>query len=281
MEKFPQKKEILFASHLNDIDDLKKYRRDAPIEDSDKNREDLNILVSVIINKIKESKKTAILLVTSSRLRAKETAELVSSKIKEIIGENNIKIRFNIEDRLRAPDQGSFILPEDYIAGSYFEGLKIASDVFYNESLNKEDRNMYYKYGDPVLKENGTYKYPELLSYFHEYGETYANSVIRLFSLIIETSKKIEKLNLSTEIVIISHSFVYEIFRGLSILSQKIKDEGFILKTGEIPYALSEIFESRITKLKDTAYSPLDVTNLGDKNLIKILQDEIAFLKNK
>ncbi|MCX6754515.1 MAG: hypothetical protein NTU81_01640 [Candidatus Nomurabacteria bacterium] len=280
MEKFPSKKqEILFASHLDDIDDLEKYGRDAPLENSERNKKDLEIVVNAIVDKVHKSNKKAVLLVTSSRIRAKETADLVAIEIKKRLECEDIKIRFDIEDNLKAPEQGEFILPEDYKAGSYFEGLKIASDIFYNESLKKEDKNVHYKYGDPVLQDNGNYKHPELVAYFNKYGESYAESMIRLLTSVTKTSKKIEKINLSTEVVIISHSFVYEIFRGLSILAKKIKDEGVIIKEGEIPNRLSEIFESRTSILKDTAYAPIDITNLGDKDLMTVLEREISFFK--
>ena len=160
-------------------------------------------------------------------------------------------------------------------------GLKIASDIFFKESLNFPNQNFHYRFGDPVLKSDGSYKYPELVKYFERSGETYAESVSRIFNAVVQMSKKVKKLNSSVEVVIVSHGFTYHVLRGLSILSEKIRSGEVKIRTGEIPLQLSQIYESRVRELRDTAFAPIDITNLGDQGLIKILNDEIQFLKKK
>jgi len=257
MEKLSpkQNKEMLFVGHLDEMDDLKKYKRDAPLTDTEKNKEDLDKIVEAVTSKIRESNKKAVMFVTSPRIRAKETANLVADEVKKILG-TDIKIRYVSEDNLRAPEQGELILPENYTPGSFFEGLKIASEIFYEESLGP-NQNRYYKYGDPILKPNGSYKYPELAKYFKTSGETYAEALTRILTAIVEMSQKVEKLNSSVEVVLVAHGFTYEILRGLSILAEKIKKEDIHMKTGDIPNRLSEIYENRTNKLRDTAYAPL------------------------
>jgi broad specificity phosphatase PhoE len=280
MEKIPQKqnKEMLFAGHLEDIDNLKLYGRNAPLVDIERNRDDLNKIVNAIISKVKKSNKKAVMLVTSPKIRAKETADLITTEIKKK-SDINIKILHAIEDNLKAPEQGEIILPENYTPGSFFEGLKIASDIFFAESLNYQNQNLHYKFGDPVLKPDGSYKYPELVKYFKKAGETYAESLTRILTAVIKMGQKVEKLNSSVEVVLIAHGFTYEVLKGLSILAKRIKEEGVKIKIEEIPHKLSEIYESRTSKLRDTACAPLDITNLGDKELIDLLKKEIEFLE--
>lgn len=281
MEKISQKqnKEILFASHLQEIDDLKTYGRNAPLLDTEKNREDLNKIADAIVSKIKQSNKKAVMFITSPMVRAKETALLVAEEIKKRLGEN-IKIRYTADKNLKPTEQGEFILPEDYNIGSFFEGLNIASKIFIKESLDQSSKNLHYRFGDPVILPDGSCKYPELAEYFKTSGETYAESLIRIFTSVVEMSKKINKLNKSTEVVLVSHGFNFHILRGLEILSEQIKQDDVRLNTGDIVFKIWEIYKNDTTDFKSLAYVPLDITNLGDRELITFLSREIEYLKN-
>lgn len=275
-----QKDEMLFAGHLEEVDDLQKYGRDAPLAETKKNKEDLNTIVDTIVSRVQEFDKKAVMLISSSKTRTEETARLIGAEIKQRMG-NDIKIRYTSEEDLRAPDQGEFILPETYKPGSFFEGLKIASNVFYEESLNRSDQNVHYKFGDPVIRPDGSYKYPDLAKYFKESGETYAESLSRLLKLVVKMGEKVEKLNSSIEVVLVGHGFTYQIFRGLSILAEEVKNEGVRVKVEDIPHKLSEIYEGRTEELRDRMCIPLDITNLGDEELLDLLKNEIKFLEKK
>ena len=102
IEQIPQKQnsKMIFVGHLEETDDLKKYGRNAPLADTEKNKEDLNKIVEAVVGKIRESNKKAILFVTSSRIRAIETANLIAAEIKKRLGVD-IKIRYSSEDNLR------------------------------------------------------------------------------------------------------------------------------------------------------------------------------------
>ncbi|TSC52667.1 MAG: hypothetical protein LiPW41_37 [Parcubacteria group bacterium LiPW_41] len=281
MEKVGKiKKEMLFAGHLDEIDDLKKYGRDAPLIENEKNRNDLEKIVDAIVSRIEKADKGAVLLISSSKIRAIETAHLVGGELKRRLGEK-IKIRYSSDEGLRAPDQGELILPEDYTSGSFFEGLKIASSIFYEESLNPSNKNLHYKFGDPLLQENGEFKYPLLSKCFKSSGETYAESLSRILKLVEKMAQKVGKLDSSTEVVLVAHGFTYQILRGLSVLAEQIKNGEVTLKTGDIPSRLSEIYEKRTGELRDSMCVPLDITNLGDKELLDVLEKEINFLDNK
>lgn len=281
MERIERKQnEMLFAGHLEEVDDLKTYGRDAPLAETEKNKEDLNSIVDTIVSRIRELDKKAVMLIFSSKVRAEETAHLIGAEIKKRLGDD-IKIRYVSEDDLRAPEQGEFILPENYEPGSFLEGLKIAQDIFYKESLSHSDQNVHYRFGDPVLRSDGSYKYPILAKYFKASGETYAESLSRILKLVVEMGQKAKKLDSPVEIVIVAHGFTYHILRGLSILAERIKKEGIHVDTGSIPHKLSEIYESRTGELRDLMCVPLDITNLGDEELLDLLKNEIEFLGEK
>jgi len=269
---------LLFVGHLEEIDDLKKWKRNAPLSNTEENQENLNKISDAIANKMRESGKEAVMFVSSPKIRARQTAELVSEEIKRILGKK-IKIRYTIEENLDATRQGEFILPEDYRPGSFFEGLKIASKIFLEESLNSSDQNLHYKFGDPVMQPDGAYKYPELAKYFSISGETYAQSLVRIFTSVVHMSQKFNKLNSLVEVVIVAHGFTYQILRGLTILSEQIKQEQVGINTGEIAVKLWEIYNTRTSELRETAYAPLDINNLGDRELLLLLKKEIEYLK--
>lgn len=281
MEGIERKRnEMLFAGHLEEVDDLKTYGRDAPLAETEKNKEDLNAIVDTIVSRIQEFDKKAVMLISSSKTRSEETARLIGAEIKKRLGDD-IKVRYVSEEDLRAPDQGEFILPENYEPGSFFEGLKVASDIFYEESLSHSSQNVHYKFGDPVLRPDGSYKYPVLAEYFKASGETYAESLSRLLKLVIKMGEKAEKLDSPVEIVVVAHGFTYHIFRGLSILAEKIKNKEVQVGVGSIPHRVSEIYESRTEELSDRMCVPLDATNLGDKELLDLLKKRDRVFRRK
>ncbi len=282
MENLPQKqnREMIFAGHVDEIDDLRKYRRDAPLKDSEKNCIDLSKISNAIISKMRQSGKKAVIFITSPRIRAKETAVLVALAIKKQLGEE-IKIRYSTDEKLKLTEQGEFILPKDYIPGEFFEGLKIASEIFLKESINNLNQNLHYQFGDPVIQQDGSFKYPELAELFIKSGETYAQSLSRIFLSVIEMGYKIHKINSSyTEVVLIAHGFTYHILRGLVVLGEQIKQKNININTGELANILWEIYSKREGELRDIAYAPLDITNLEDEELLELLKKEIKFLEN-
>lgn len=277
MEKIPQR-EIFSAGHLDDIDDLETHGRDAPLAATEKNEKNLVEISDKILERLRRSSKKAVLFITSPRRRSKETASLLAQEIKKR-SVDKIKFRYVNDENLKSTEQGEFILPDGYTAGSFFEGLSIASKIFLTESLDKSSKNLNYRFGDPVIQSDGTYKYPELATYFKKSGETYAQSLIRIFTSVIELSKKLDKLNLSTEVVVIYHGFVFHILKGLHTLAEQVKNKEVDPKPGEIASLLWDIYKNSDNQ-RAPLYEPLDVTNLENEALIKILIKEVEYLRN-
>jgi hypothetical protein len=128
----------------------------------------------------------------------------------------------------------------------------------------------------------GNYKYPELLNYFTEYGETYRETLIRIFQSILELGKKYDKLLKNVEVVVVGHGQTYHIIRGLNIIGQKIIDGDLVLKPGDTIDLLWSIYDECPKEEKIPGISaPIDFSLLGDPNLIKILENEINYLRIK
>lgn len=271
--------ELFFAGHLEEVDDLKRFKRDAPIEITPENLIILDRIVDAIESKIKSEGSRALILIASSKQRSTQTAELVAEKLKAKLG-SSFKVRFSVDTDLDPPDQGDFVLPENYNPGDYFDGLKIASKVFLDESLG-EHHNLNYRFGDPVLLEDGNYKYPELAKYFTQFGETYGQSLSRILNSVIRASKKYDKFQKSVEVSIIAHGFSFYILRGLSLLAKKVRDERLEINPGELATKLLEIYEQDPISLRTTPFSNIDFSDLDNQGFIEILKNELVFLDKK
>jgi len=270
--------EMFFVGHLDEVDDLEKYGRDAPLLDSEKNKKILSEASEAIIDRMKDANRKAVMFVTSPKLRAKETADLVAQEIKNKLG-GDIKIRFSTNENLKSTEQGEFVLPEDYKPGTFSRELDLASKIFIMESLESPNPNLHYKFGDPIKRPDGSYKYPELAQYFTKTGESYAESLIRILTTVLEASRKTDKFNSSVEMVVVAHGFTYHILNGLTILGEQVKQGDVRLDVGELAPKLWEIYKNGRSEIKSAAYAPLDITNLDNEDLLELLRREIEYLK--
>lgn len=272
-------KELFFAGHLEEIDDLKQFKRDAPVDLNHENLIILDQVVDALEKKIKTENSKALILITSSKLRSVQTTELIAQRLKSKLGDL-FKIRLSMDSNLDAPDQGDFLLPENYKPGDFFEGLKVASKTFIDESLG-EKGNLQYRFGDPILQNNGSYKFPELAKYFIKFGETYGESLLRVLNSVIKASEKNNKFKESIEISIIAHGFTFHVLRGLSFLAKKVMEENLQIKPGELAVKLWEIYQQHPASLKTVPFSNIDFSELGNQKLIQILMNEVEFLNKK
>lgn len=149
------KEGIFFTRHLDEEDDLVTWRRDAPLKQDEANHAKLENIVEVLAGKVERDDKKAILFVTSPRLRAIETAHLAAKGISQKIG-GGLKFRFSTDEGLKATEQGEILLPEDYSAGDFFEGLDLAGKIFGREVFGDgslvSKHNLHYRFGDPVVE---------------------------------------------------------------------------------------------------------------------------------
>lgn len=274
---------LLFSRHLDEVDDLKAFGRDAPLEKSESNLEKLKKISEAVYTKIVDEDKEAVLFITSPRLRAKETAEWIAEDLRSR-GLSNLKIRFSSNQDLRATEQGRFVLPQDYSPGDFFEGLSIASAVFTKEAHMSDtpgmEDNIHYRFGDPVLKPDGSYKYPELVKSFEGNGESYSETLIRIYNSVLEMSKSYQKLLSRTEVVVVSHGQIYHVLRGLLEISKMVKSGTVNFQTGDSMKLLWQIYNACDGNQKVTGICmPLDFEVLKDTEMMGLLKKEVEYLQ--
>lgn len=274
---------VIFARHLNEMDDLKTYGRDAPLIDSVENQKRLIDITNTLYEKIIKSEKKAVLFVTSPRIRAKHTAELVARNLVEKIGPN-FKTRFSVNEDLRSTEQGDFILPEGYKAGDVVPFLQSATKIFTQEVHGSDHPggvdNIGYRFGDPIKLPNGQYKYPELVGHFTRYGESYKDTLERIYSTVLDTSKKYQRFLGRIEVVVVSHGQTYHVFRGLSEIANMVHTKEIEFKKGDSVKLSWEAYKKCSDDKKVPGIcQPLDLDYLDDETMLTLLQGEIDFFK--
>lgn len=111
------KKKLVFGGHLEEFDDLEKWSRDAPLNmDRQDNQEALIKMIDGVANNMLENDRNAVLFVSSSKIRSKQTSQLIAEGLKTKLG-TGVKIRYSEDENLDSNYQGEFILPENYSAG--------------------------------------------------------------------------------------------------------------------------------------------------------------------
>ncbi len=274
MEKFNAN--IPVMRHFDDIDDLLKYGRDGEIIPG---QEELaSQFAEEIYDEVKKEGKRAVMFVCSSRIRASQTAELIVDELRKI--DESLKIREVDEPALANIDQGKFILPPDYKQGDYYAGLDIANKIFAREVFSP-DGNYLYKFGDPILQDDNTYKYPELATYFESYGENYRDFLLRIYEMILDTSGKVEKLDSKTKVVVVTHAQLYQILKDISDVAKMIKTDKLTVSPGDLPKLCWEQYQKRFKEQVKPEYglNHISIENLYDSKITELLKKEIEYLK--
>lgn len=274
--------------HFEDLDDFSSGKRDGDIVE---NQEELAKKYSEsLINKMKMEGKKGVLFITSSKKRCLQTANLIGTDLKELNPKIKIKIMSNQE--LNSLDEGLAIVPKNYKKGDMFNGFSLAANAMLKEAyatdFGEENDNYLYRYGEPFLQNDGSYKYPELVKYFEAAGESYRDFLLRIFNVVKETAHKVEKFGGNIKVVVICHAQVTHILKDLQSISEKVKRGEIKIKKGELPKICWQEFLERyknrkINLSKEDAIlyymSTLDISNLLDPELMQILEQEIEFLE--
>jgi broad specificity phosphatase PhoE len=267
--------QIPVARHLDDVDDLRTFGRDGELLPNQE--EGARNYAMELVKRVHQEGKGAILLLCSTRLRGVQTGELIVEQIKEI--DPSIKSVLSTNEALANMYEGAVHLPDDYKTGDKFPGFSIARDAFSKEVFG-EHHNFLYRFGDPV-KFNGGHKYPELVGYFDEYGESYRDFLVRMFDFILNTAKNLDRLNNKTKIALITHSQQYQMFYHLQSVMKDVQMGKLDLNPGELPLICWQRYLERIGLEKpvyDVRY--IDTDGLYDDKNIEILEQEISYLKD-
>ncbi|MCX6716486.1 MAG: hypothetical protein NTV72_01015 [Candidatus Taylorbacteria bacterium] len=271
---------INLIRHFDDVDNLRLYDRDAILMPDQEYKAEA--IAEELYTEIKRDGEKAVMFITSPRIRAKDSAKMIADSLLRI--DNSLKVRFSVNDDLRVIDQGSFIIPEDYKEGDKYEGLILAGKAFSKETHGSDSTggvdNYNYRFGDPVLLADGTFKYPELSNFFERYGETYKELLIRIYRLVIKTYEKLDKMNGGTKLVVITHGQPSQIFKDLKKAAQMIKNKEIKYTEGELAKLCWEIYKKRDNSEKVTGrLDTLSLDELSDPDMIDLLKKEINYLE--
>lgn len=129
----------------------------------------------------------------SPKLRASQTAAVVA----EVCVLNQVNAELVEIPALREMRQGRFVIKNN-IDGEDYPPLMNAWLAF-REKLDRG--NLFYRFGDPLIRPSGNVEYPQLLGLFTEYGENQKEFSLRLYAFLRDyLSAKDKKLH-----IIIAH----------------------------------------------------------------------------
>ncbi len=275
-----EKLKLPIIRHFDEVDNLSSDIRDGELLPDQE--EKARVIAEQIMQELENYSQEAVFFVTSTRIRAIQTADLIINELKKINPDvRTLKVE---EGDLCAIKEGKFILPEGYKPGDYFIGLELAADAFSNEVHAKEyglgEDNYLYRHGDPLLLEDGTYKYPELLNYFESSGENYKEVLLRIYKLIIKTHKKVHKLSKKTKVAILTHGQPAQIFKDLNAVAAKVSAGSLDVHLGQLANLCWEEYKKRDKSERVTGQTDMiSIEYLQDEDMIQILQSEVDYLE--
>lgn len=272
MEKFGS---IPVIRHLEDVDNLKDFGRDGGLMPNQE--DDARVYADQLVDQVHLENKRALLLLCSTWRRGVQTGQLIREQVKS--RDPKIKTVLSQNQALSTMYEGAPNLPADYAAGEKFAGFSIGKQAFSNEVFGKEP-NYLYRFGDPVVQEEGKYKYPELAGLFTEYGESYRDFMVRLLELVVGTAQDISRLNEKTKVVAITHSLQYQMFYDLQSVAAELVSHGSEFELGKLPIICWEKYKERIGKTPITyEVRQIDINHLCDEKVVAFLSAEIEYLK--
>lgn len=277
MEKI-RNREISIFRHLEDNDDLSDNRDGSLIEGQEGVAEQL---AKQIYDQYLTPDCRVVFIVGSSKKRSFETIELISSDLNKI--DPMLKIKTSGEDSLRDIDQGGIIIPEDYKPGEKFEGLQLAGRIFFKEVFGGDWEggvdNYSYRYSDPFLQEDGTFKYPELGKYFFKPGESYKDILTRVYTQIVDFSHKVPKFNDEIKCIVCCHRQIAQIFEDLIEAADLIERGEISIEQGDLPRVCWELFKKRNTQILGVGeLKSIPIEHLFSESMVDLLKKEIEFL---
>lgn len=144
--------------------------------------------------------------------------------------------------------------------------------------------NLDYRFGDPLLQDDGTFKYPELNDYFSEPGESYRNILLRLYGQVVKLSENMERFGDKVRPVIFTHGQPYQIFRDLAEVAEKIEAEGLTFSAGQLRRICQNLYMDRIKREGTIPPGSLDLVSIEhvcSPKIIALLKREISYLEDR
>lgn len=275
---------VIVGRHFEDVDDLT-FNRDSPLKPLDE--ESFKLLdsnVREIIRNTEAKGSHKILIVSSPKIRAMQTAEMVKEGIQ--ILQPSMLVHIKPDERFAELYQGELILPPDYHVGDRVSTLLDAWVAFWKETFTEEGEynNPNYRFGDPVRLDADVTRYPEIVGHFSAYGECYREMCLRYYQALVEyfeNSKRVKDSGIN--VVLMGHGATMGILSGLEGVMRHINDGDYDMPTGGLMKACrQEYIQQRARKeTQSSRFGGLRAFSLSgvDDGVVNLLRDEVEFLK--
>lgn len=255
--------EILTIRHLPDTQDLSSGL-DVPILED---QEDSMVELSTRINsKLHESGAYSVQIITSDQKRTSETARILQ---KTLQGSGVEQVDIMVENQIRSLDQGTLNLPPDYKPGDDFPPLKLAWGPFWEHVKNGD---IFYRFGQAEVKDG--LEYHELKNAFIEYGESYAEILIRHLNFI---HSLLQNKNENVLNVFIGHSINIRILKEVVEIAKSHTSILNPIRLGTVASLMEEQWDGKRPEFGEL--ETLDISSLTNGLFIDELDQEIEILK--
>lgn len=265
-------KEVILMRHLQDEDNLLVGGNDAGLMEAELPK--ARHTAVEILKRSKESNFEQIFIFSSSKKRAELTAREVGKELG-----NEFPVVIEVDSRIREIDQGDYILPAGYKPGDRFQVLQDAWLNFFKETF--ENENLDYRFGNPLKKVNGGYKYPGIAGHFRSYGENQVEFSIRFYSFIADLCDRFRGQEKLLPIVV-THQAMTARFAEIIKIAEKVKSGQIAqIKPGTMPLLewqqFEEINSDRDVFIEFGGVTTFPLSELYD--FTDILKSEINYLK--
>lgn len=275
---------VIVGRHFEDIDDLT-FNRDSPLKPLDEaSFELLDSNVREIISNTEAKGLHRILIISSPKIRATQTAGMIKEGIQ--ILQPRMLVHIRPDERFAELYQGELILPPDYRVGDRVSTLPDAWVAFWKETFTEEGEynNPNYRFGDPVCLDAGIARYPEIVDHFSAYGECYREMCLRYYQALVdyfESSGRVKDAGIN--VVLMGHGATVGILSGLEGVIRHLDVEGYSVSTGGLMKACrQEYIQQRVRgETQSSRFGGLRAFSLNsvDAGVVNLLKEEVEFLK--
>lgn len=204
---------IFILRHLDDIIDYRVPQRNTSLKDNETKK--APFIANQINELYKDSGFSSIRIITSSQLRATQTAEAVSDALR-IRG--HARISLNVDPRITDLAHGRYVVGSDYSEGEDIPARRLAEKAFNNASFTHN--NIDYRHGDSLPTPTG-HTYSHLVNLFTLPGESQREFSKRFYNFMHEIITDANN-DPSVMYIVVTHTAV--VFRSFELMHLLAED---------------------------------------------------------
>ena len=230
---------VMVMRHFRDQDNLF-YENNSPVVEDELLR--VESIAAEIAHHATENGFTSVHMITSNKARAEMTTKAVANRVALFL-----PATYEVDPRIRELDQGKYILPEGYKPSDYFQPLQDAWSIFFEETFSEE--NISCRFGDPLLLDNGNFKYPQIAGVFEKYGENQTEFSIRFYSFLSDLCTRFHD-SPGVLPIIVTHQALAARISEVGYVMSKIKNGSL---TRPIPGSMPKLEWEAFQEIKDNS----------------------------